>query len=144
VALDSTKSLSEVVSESLMLYANMKGTKFEISVFDPQIDAKLSTDQKHIVFRILQELTNNTIKYAEASQITIKMECKKGHCVIDYADNGKGFNVKKVKSGVGLESIQTRIESVNGVLHMTSKPGHGSHTNFTIPYLLGAAQEIDF
>lgn len=42
--------------------------------------------------------------------------------------------MKKVKSGVGLESINTRIESVNGTIHIASRVGHGTHTSFSIPY----------
>lgn len=141
VALDTTKSLKEIIAESLVLFANLKGLRFDIDNYDFSIDRKLTIDQKHIIFRIIQELTNNTIKYAEASQIKIGLKMKAHHCHIEYSDNGKGFNASKIKRGVGFESIHTRIESCNGKLQLQSKPGKGMKAVFTIPYSLAAVPE---
>lgn len=141
VALDTTKSLKAIISESLVLFANLKGLRFDIDSYDFSIDRKLSIDQKHIVFRILQELTNNTIKYANATQIKISMKLKPHQCHIEYNDNGIGFNLSKITRGVGFESIQTRIESCNGKLQFQSRPGKGMKAVFTIPYTVVAVPE---
>ena len=133
VALDNTKQLQEIIHESLVLYANLKGIRFDIEQYDETADRKLNLDQKHIVFRILQELTNNTIKYADASYIKLSIHCKNKFCHFEYSDNGKGFNPVKVKKGVGFESIHTRIESYNGKLQFNSKPGKGMKAVFSLP-----------
>lgn len=134
VALDSTKSLLEIITESLKHYANMKGLKFEVESYPVELDLKLSVDQKHVIFRILQELTNNTIKYAEASAVTINIAIGTKNCTVDYRDDGKGFNMRKVKKGVGFESVQTRIESYQGKISIHSKPGNGVHVYFSLPF----------
>jgi len=128
-----TKQLQEIIHESLVLYANLKGIRFDIEQYDETADRKLNLDQKHIVFRILQELTNNTIKYADATLIKLSIHCKNKFCHFEYSDNGKGFNPVKVKKGVGFESIHTRIESYNGKLQFNSKPGKGMKAVFSLP-----------
>ena len=134
VALDSTKSLLDIITESLKHYANMKGLKFEVESYPVELDLKLSTDLKHVIFRILQELTNNTIKYAEATSVIINIAIGTKNCTVDYRDNGKGFNMRKVKKGVGFESIQTRIDSYQGKISVHSKPGNGVHVYFSLPF----------
>ena len=134
VALDSTKSLREILSEALASFVNMKGLRFEFVVYDPAIDQKLSLDQKHSIFRIVQELTNNTIKYAEAGQITVSIRDTGKQCAIRYTDDGKGFTRHKVKKGVGFESIETRVESYQGKLSIQSGKGKGIKVQISIPY----------
>lgn len=134
VALDTTKSLLEIITESLKHYANLKGLKYEIESYPAELDLKLSVDQKHVIFRILQELTNNTIKYAEASTVLINISIGTKNCTVDYRDDGKGFNMRKVKKGVGFESIQTRIDSYQGKIAIQSKPGKGIHVVFHLPF----------
>ncbi|MFM2146398.1 MAG: hypothetical protein RL732_1234 [Bacteroidota bacterium] len=141
VSLDTTKSLKDIITETLALFANMKGVRFEIEWYDPLIDAKLNVDQKHILYRIIQELTNNTIKYAEATLITLTLKSSGKNCLIEYTDNGRGFDMKKVKKGVGFESIQTRVDSYNGKLKMTSSKGKGVKVQVAIPFLPAASLE---
>jgi signal transduction histidine kinase len=134
VALDSTKSLKEILTESLVTYANMKGLRFDFVVYDPMIDQKLSQDQKHSIFRIIQELTNNTIKYADANLITLSIRDTGKQCAIRYTDDGRGFVVKKIKKGVGTESIETRVESYKGTVSIQSGKGKGVKVQISIPY----------
>ncbi len=68
-------------------------------------------------FRILTELINNTIKYANANQIKIKVIDKQNTLVIIYKDNGEGFNVEKTfkeGKGQGLFNIINRVKSMDG------------------------------
>ncbi len=143
VALDNTRSLNDIIHESLVLFANMRGLRFEIDNYNSAIDEKLNVDQKHIIFRILQELTNNTIKYAEASLIKLSVNATQRNCIIEYADNGKGFNPKKIRKGVGFESIHTRVESYNGKLSIHAAPGKGTQIHFTIPFVNTKAPSLE-
>lgn len=135
VSLDSTKSLREIISESLVLFANMKGIRFEIELYRDEADRRLNVDQKHIIFRIIQELTNNTLKYSGASVIRLSVGANSRNCIVTFTDNGKGFNPKKVKKGVGFESIQNRIASYNGKLTLQSAAGKGMKASFSIPFV---------
>lgn len=86
-----------------------------------------------MAFRIIQEQTNNIIKYAEASEIIIGL-CKKNnsfHLVIK--DNGKGFDLETAKNGTGLINIRNRVEAFNGTLNITTSPGKGCCIDIVLP-----------
>lgn len=90
--------------------------------------SKLSkTNQLH-VFRILQELINNSIRHGEANELVIYMEQNATSFVLRYQDNGKGFTVKDVKEkpGIGLQNIKSRVKILNGKLKIESTPNSGS------------------
>lgn len=82
------------------------------------------------LFRILQELINNTIKYAEATTISIELIHGNTDLKIRYSDNGCGFEQKSVKPGLGLRNIEARTRFYRGDYLMATSPGKG------IKYLL--------
>ncbi len=80
---------------------------------------QLSDDQAISVYRIINELINNTLKHANANNIKLDIEEKNQKIKIDYFDNGKGFDFEKSllrvnNSGHGISNIITRIKSMNG------------------------------
>jgi signal transduction histidine kinase len=86
------------------------------------------------LYRILQELMNNTIKHARASTITIDLLVRDGHFVTSYRDNGIGFDLAGVRfTGLGLSNVQNRAKMVNGMLDFTTAPGQGLHVEVRIP-----------
>jgi len=73
------------------------------------------------IFRIVQELVNNSIKHAEASEIHIQISFQPKQIQITVEDNGKGFDRDKVmRSGIGLQNINSRVEYLNAKLDFTS------------------------
>jgi signal transduction histidine kinase/ligand-binding sensor domain-containing protein len=84
------------------------------------------------IFRILQELVNNTLKHARASEIRIHINEFEGEINIMYEDNGIGM-VGSRFTGLGLHSIESRVRSLNG--RMTWESNHkGTFYNFDIPF----------
>lgn len=79
------------------------------------------------VFRILQELTTNTLKYASAKLITIQIEREKDAHVIRYSDDGIGFGgaFEKGLTGLGMINIYRRVQVLNGTIIIETKPGLG-------------------
>ena len=92
-------------------------------------DCHFDNDTKAILFRVLQELINNTIKHAEASKINIKFEKDNNQIKIQYHDNGKGFDFEKIvnsdKAGLGLKNILNRINTLGGTIDFSSEEGKG-------------------
>ena len=89
---------------------------------------KLSeTNQLH-VFRIIQELMNNSIRHGKANELVIYMEQNPTGFKIRYQDNGIGFNVSEIdkKSGIGIQNIKSRVKILNGILKMESTKNTGS------------------
>jgi len=73
------------------------------------------------IFRIIQELVTNSIKHAEASEINIQLSCRANALQLATEDDGKGFNVSKVKKGgVGISNIKNRVKFLNGEMDVSS------------------------
>ncbi len=88
-----------------------------------------------IVYRVLCECINNTLKHAKASEIAMNMSCIDNALIVDYSDNGKGFDVNAVMAGhkgIGLLNMQSRLKSINGVMEIISKPHEGTSIKFQI------------
>jgi len=79
------------------------------------------------LFRIVQELFNNAIKYSEASQVQLTLETVENMVTLRYKDDGKGFNIAqgKQKKGLGLSGIENRAVILEGALDFNSKENEG-------------------
>jgi signal transduction histidine kinase len=78
------------------------------------------------LYRIVQELTNNSLKYAEASLITVKLFQNNGKKCLQYRDDGKGFDVEsRQNKGLGLKNLESRAALIGGHIDIVSQPGHG-------------------
>ena len=90
---------------------------------------KLNESNQLHVFRIIQELINNSIKHGKAKELAVFMEQDASGFVIHYQDNGIGFNVLDLhkKTGIGLQNIKSRVKILNGKLKIDSTQNNGSH-----------------
>ncbi len=69
------------------------------------------------LYRILQELLNNTLKHAKATEVHISFHTDNQELTIIYRDNGKGFNIGTLtKRGLGLSNIESRVNMIHGKL----------------------------
>lgn len=81
----------------------------------------LSKNYQIFIYRIIQELLNNALKYANASEILVSCSQNKETFFITVEDNGIGFNVsEKSNIGMGLRNIKNRVEFLNGKLEIES------------------------
>lgn len=89
---------------------------------------------KHLhVFRILQELFNNSLKHGKAKNITLIFKAKNEVIECNYLDNGIGFDTNNMdnKKGLGMKNIESRISFLNGELAINSELNKGIHVVFT-------------
>jgi signal transduction histidine kinase len=85
----------------------------------------LTEDQKLNIFRISQELVNNSIRHGKATEISLEVaESDKG-LYYSYHDNGKGFDLAKASKGLGLTNIENRAEMLNGNIKFKAEEGKG-------------------
>lgn len=96
----------------------------------------LSDDLKLNTYRIIQELLNNIIKHADARNVAIAIGIKEGCIHITVQDDGKGYNVKLKRRGLGISNIIDRVETFNGKVKMNSNLKMGTTTDIMIPYQL--------
>jgi signal transduction histidine kinase len=81
------------------------------------------------VYRIIQELVNNSLKHSGADRIDIQLFSEPDRVSAQVADNGKGFDstaVEKEGRGKGLQNIRDRVTALNGKFDLRSRPGEGS------------------
>lgn len=85
-----------------------------------------------IIFRIVQELINNSIKHAECSEIKISIVTNPDSITLSFSDNGHGFDINWVRHGLGLSSIQSRVELLEGTVSINSN-STGTIYHISIP-----------
>jgi signal transduction histidine kinase len=78
------------------------------------------------IYRTVQEAVNNSIKYADASQIRVIIQMIEEKVSIQISDNGKGFNLEEYELGNGIVNMKKRITDINGTLTIYSKIGQGT------------------
>ncbi|WP_378177174.1 sensor histidine kinase [Aquimarina sp. SS2-1] len=111
------------------------GNQLQIEVQDYGLDERLDNALEISIFRIIQELITNTIKHAQASEIQVSLTNHDSLLNIIVEDNGKGFNSKTLpeKDGMGLKSIEKRIEHMEGTFEIDSTIGKGTIIIINIP-----------
>lgn len=121
------KSIAEKISESQTLKIHIKADHFNSHIDDAT---------ELILFRVLSELINNTMKHAEANLVKISIQDYDNQILIEYDDNGKGFDFSQERNnkkfGMGLDNIRSRIESIHGKLSYHSVPGKGFSCNIEL------------
>ncbi|OOQ60839.1 sensor histidine kinase [Mucilaginibacter pedocola] len=79
------------------------------------------------LYRVLEELLNNTIKHSGASEAKIHFTEAQDNIQINYSDNGKGLSgsAEQFKKGMGMQNIESRLTNINAVYDISSGPGQG-------------------
>jgi two-component system, NarL family, sensor kinase len=86
-----------------------------------------------ILYRIIQELSNNAIKHATAKIIFIQLNKHEQGLTLTVEDDGKGFDANKTTKGDGLQNVQSRVDYLKGTMEINSKLGEGSSFTIEIP-----------
>ncbi|AXE20986.1 histidine kinase [Runella rosea] len=85
------------------------------------------------LYRVTQELMNNTLKHAEAKKITIRVHLDDDIIHFDYFDDGKGFTYNQAKQGLGIGNIESRVAVLRGQIVWTPIVGEGNAVFIQIP-----------
>jgi two-component system NarL family sensor kinase len=121
------KSVEQLVSdisktELFSITLNIKGT------------ADLPEKDELIVYRMIQEVLNNIIRHAAASEVIMWMDFERTNLRIRICDNGIGFNSNETNdSGCGLKNLKKRAQIINAGLHIESVPHHGTIVKIIVP-----------
>lgn len=97
---------------------------------------QLKNDYELAVFRSVQELLNNAIKHAKATEVTILVKISDQTLEIYYQDNGIGTDLStqnKNQKNMGLIGMKGRVHSFGGEIKLTSNPGKGMKVQIVIP-----------
>ena len=87
---------------------------------------RYDTDIEVILYRVICELINNSLKHAACSAINLSLSQNGSELTLDYTDNGRGFNPQAMMDcGMGLSNIASRINSLGGTFDIASAKGKG-------------------
>ncbi|MBP2833987.1 sensor histidine kinase [Aquimarina sp. U1-2] len=101
---------------------------------DEEIDWEGIDDQKKVnLFRILQESLQNIFKHAGAKSIKINFDYIEDKINLTILDDGIGFNSTKVKKGIGLKNITSRVSQMSGVVQFLSSKNSGTQVSVSVP-----------
>ena len=84
-------------------------------------------------YRILQELLQNCVKHAKCKNVEVILQNHKNTITLTVNDDGIGFNDSKVRKGIGLKNIVSRVEKMDAQWQIWSKPNQGTKITITVP-----------
>lgn len=87
-------------------------------IFIHRLSPGMTPSKELILYRIIQELINNTMKHASATCITLSLETKGDQFFLNYEDDGIGFTPSDTSPGLGLKSIETRLNLIKGSMQL--------------------------
>jgi len=145
---EAKKLVIESISEIRQLSASIKPPSFEDNLLVESIEIltgdisrvqkinfnietneldenKLSDAHMLLIYRVVQEQLTNITKYSHAEKVGIRLSNTGDLVNIEITDNGRGFDPEKMKNGLGLRNIQSRLQVYKGKMKISSSPGNG-------------------
>lgn len=108
-------------------------------------EGRFEGDREKALFRILQELVHNALKYSEAKNVAIHFQFSDTQLMVQYQDDGQGFDraayAQRQDKSYGLKNIERHMAFLNGELNYETSPGHGVEVNLNLP--LNTVKQIE-
>jgi signal transduction histidine kinase len=104
-----------------------------IDLHTENLNERMDSDTESLLYRIIQECVNNTLKHAEASRLDISVIRDAEGISATIEDNGKGFDINNLKDGIGLKNIRTRVAYLKGTVEIDSSIGNGTLVAIHVP-----------
>jgi signal transduction histidine kinase len=120
-------------------FAERSGMEIEM-VLEPVV---LNEADQLTIYRMVQESLTNISKYAQATEASIVMKNYGNHVIVEVADNGKGFDVRRTgPSSHGLAGMRHRVEAAKGKLTVSSAIGRGTRLSAMLPASQAASSKV--
>jgi len=127
------KGLVQSLTQEIERYNRLNFIKANLEVSDNYYN--LSSEKEIILFRILQEFCNNTLKYSKAKNLTISLNFEKEFLNITAEDNGIGFDINDAskQTGIGLINIKSRGALIGAKIDLKSALNSGTKLYISCP-----------
>ena len=105
---------------------------------------RLDPALESVLFRVIQELVQNIVKHAQATEVTVQLLRRSHELCVLVEDDGVGFDPAALGSeeGIGLKNIESRMVYLGGRVDFDSRPGRGTTVTIEVP--LPSAVPMDF
>ncbi len=110
---------------------NSSKTNFNLDTYN--LNERFNRELELSLYRITLELINNIIKHSGAKNATIQLIKNDDSITLMVVDDGVGFDSNKIKEGMGLHNIKSRVDVFNGKLTIDTQPERGSTFIIEIP-----------
>ena len=98
------------------------------------LEKRLPQNMEIMLYRIIKELLNNTVKHAAANVAIVQLIKDGNRLNITVEDDGKGFNIQQTNTGTGIETVKSRVQYLNGSFNIESEENVG--TTIMMEFLL--------
>jgi len=128
-----TLGLLKAIKIELERYNRMKFIKAKLEVLGKCVP--LPNDKGIILFRIMQEFFNNTMKHSKSPELDVKLEYQPNQLLVDIRDHGIGFNYKELDKtqGLGLSTMKNRAKLIGVSLNLKSIKNEGTFIKLVCP-----------
>jgi signal transduction histidine kinase len=123
------KDIADTINDYAIEWAHQSGIEVEMDIQEP---TGLSLEVKQALFRVLQESLANIARHSAAGRVRILLLGDEDIQLV-VKDDGQGFDVHAEHSGMGLQSMKERAESLDGTFSVQSEPGGGTRLIVTFP-----------
>lgn len=125
------------LTSALQIFFETKQKLVQIHIKNTIGNLRFNEVKEVMVYNIIKELFNNTIKYAVASRIDLSLTQIDSKVLLHYRDNGRGFNLEQKlaehSQNLGLFSIINRVKNLDGSYQMNATPGNGFCIDIEFP-----------
>ncbi|MGC1203735.1 MAG: sensor histidine kinase [Flavobacteriaceae bacterium] len=123
----------DIIKTLVETQTKVYGLEYNLDYQDVIDWESVSNKTKIHIYRIIQENLHNIYKHANATRVNINFKLNNDKICLTLSDDGSGFNVDKVKSGIGLKNMNSRINEINGKIYITSTFDVGTTVIIKIP-----------
>jgi ligand-binding sensor domain-containing protein/signal transduction histidine kinase len=115
-------------------YLQLAGIRCRLDLPEQTPERELSTDVRHNLFLVVKEAINNTVKYAGATEVRLRIAIENGKLEVTIEDNGSGFEQLPADAGAdGLRNMRQRIADIGGECRIEGRPGCGVKISVELP-----------
>jgi len=136
-ALLSLYGLEAALNKQLQYINDSSGLSAVLNNEATDVVNQLSLETATAIYRVLEELLNNTIKHAAATKIAINLSAQQSQLIIGYEDNGKGLpaNTDVFINGIGMRNIESRLSLIGAQYQLGAlgKKGFQINMQYSLP-----------
>jgi len=129
------RGLASAVRDFLSKISPDDRLKVQLEVVGLDKGGRLDPTVENVLFRVIQELVQNIVKHAQATQITLQLIRSESELVVMVEDNGVGFDPAALgeDAGIGLRNIESRMAYLGGRADFDAAPGRGTTVTLEVP-----------
>ncbi|WP_432411566.1 tetratricopeptide repeat-containing sensor histidine kinase [Rasiella sp. SM2506] len=114
---------------------HLKEQGYGVTLEVTNLPENIEPTKEVMIYRLVQEITSNIRKHAEAKNILIQLVGHHQEINLLVEDDGKGFIFEEAvaKGGLGLKSINSRVAYLDGCIDWDTQPNNGTSLTINIP-----------